>query len=45
LLQHVGAIANDKDVMGLNLFWTVDLPEGVAAEISIVQADELGAAA
>jgi Holliday junction resolvase RusA-like endonuclease len=38
-LQHVTAIANDKDVMGVNAFWTRDLPEGVAAEISIVQAD------
>lgn len=39
LLAHVGAINNDKDVMGLNLFWSTDLPQGVAAEISIVQAD------
>lgn len=45
LLAHVKAIENDKDVMGLNMFWTADLPEGVAAEISIVQADEVGAAA
>lgn len=45
LLQHVGAIANDKDVMGLNLFWSADLPAGVAAEISIVQADALETAA
>lgn len=41
LLQHVGAIDNDKHVMGLNMFWTVDLPAGVAAEVSIVEADEL----
>ena len=41
LLQHVGAIDNDKHVMGLNMFWTVDLPVGVAAEVSIVEADEL----
>lgn len=41
LLQHVGAIENDKFVMGLNLFWTADLPAGVAAEVSIVEADAL----
>ena len=45
LLQHVGAIENDKFVMGLNLFWTADLPAGVAAEVSIVEADELEDAA
>lgn len=45
LLEHVGAIDNDKNIMGCNWFWSKDLPEGVAAEISIVQADELGAAA
>ena len=44
LLQHVGAIDNDKNVMGCNWFWSVDLPAGVAAEISIVQADALEAA-
>jgi crossover junction endodeoxyribonuclease RusA len=44
LLAHVEAIDNDKHVMGLNLFWSADLPEGVAAEISIVQADALEAA-
>lgn len=43
LLAHVGAIDNDKNVVGLNLFWSVDLPEGVAAEISIVQADAVAA--
>jgi Holliday junction resolvase RusA-like endonuclease len=42
-LQHVAAIDDDKHVMGVNAFWTVDLPEGVAAEISIVQADALAA--
>lgn len=41
LLQHVGAIDNDKHVMGLNMFWTVDLPAGVCAEVSIVEADAL----
>ena len=44
LLQHVQAIDNDKHVMGLNLYWSRDLPEGVAAEITIVQADALEAA-
>jgi Holliday junction resolvase RusA-like endonuclease len=44
LLQHVGAIDNDKNVMGCNWFWSADLPAGVAAEISIVQADALEAA-
>jgi len=39
MLQAIGAIDNDKNVMGCNWFWTRDLPEGVAAEISIVQAD------
>lgn len=45
LLQHVQAIDNDKNVMGLNLFWSADLPAGVAAEITIVQADALEDAA
>lgn len=45
LLQHVQAIDNDKNVMGLNLFWSADLPAGVAAEITIVQADALENAA
>lgn len=45
LLAHVQAIENDKLVMGLNMFWTRDLPAGVAAEISIVQADSLEDAA
>lgn len=44
LLAHMEVIANDKDVMGLNLYWTRDLPQGVAAEITIVQADALEAA-
>jgi Holliday junction resolvase RusA-like endonuclease len=43
LLQHLEVIANDKDVMGINAFWSSDLPAGVAAEISITQADELAA--
>ena len=45
LLQSVGAIANDKDVMGWNVYWSRDLPAGVAAEITIVQADALENAA
>jgi len=45
LLQHVQAIDNDKNVMGLNLYWSADLPAGVAAEITIVQADALENAA
>jgi len=44
LLQSLEAIANDKDVMGINAYWTADLPAGVAAEITIVQADALEAA-
>ena len=44
LLQHVKAIDDDKNVMGLNLFWSRDLPAGVAAEITIVQVDALEAA-
>ena len=39
LLAHTCVIKNDKDVMGLNMFWSLDLPHGVAAEISIVEAD------
>lgn len=45
LMQQVGAISDDKDVMGINAFWSKDLPEGVAAEISITEADELEDAA
>ena len=45
LLQHVKAIDDDKNVMGLNLYWSRDLPEGVAAEIVITQADALEDAA
>ena len=45
LLQHVKAIDDDKNVMGLNLYWSRDLPDGVAAEITIVQADALEDAA
>ena len=44
LLQQVGAIADDKHIMGVNAYWSRDLPEGVAAEITIVQADALEAA-
>lgn len=43
LLQHVGAIDNDKNIMGVNAFWTADLPPDVAAEITIVEADALAA--
>ena len=39
LLQSIGAIANDKLIMGWNCWWSDDLPAGVAAEISIVGAD------
>jgi Holliday junction resolvase RusA-like endonuclease len=45
LLQKSGVIANDKDIMGWNVFWSRDLPDGVAAEISIVEADALEDAA
>jgi crossover junction endodeoxyribonuclease RusA len=44
LLQSIEAIDNDKNVHGVNAFWSADLPEGVAAEVSIVQADQLEAA-
>lgn len=44
LLQHVAAIDNDKNIHGINAYWTADLPAGIAAEISIVQADHLEAA-
>jgi Holliday junction resolvase RusA-like endonuclease len=39
LLEAVGLIDNDKNIMGCNWYWSNDLPAGVAAEISIVQAD------
>ncbi|MEJ1939038.1 RusA family crossover junction endodeoxyribonuclease [Nostoc sp. NIES-2111] len=45
LLQSLEVIANDKDVMGINAYWTSDLPVGVAVEITIVQADQLETAA
>ena len=45
LLESLEVIANDKDIMGCNWFWSADLPDGVAAEISIVQADALEEAA
>ena len=44
LLEHLEVIDNDKNIMGCNWFWSPDLPEGVAAEVSIVQADQLEAA-
>ena len=43
LLQSIEAIDNDKNVHGVNAFWTADLPAGTAAEISIVQADAVAA--
>ena len=45
LMQSLEVIANDKDVMGINAYWSSHLPEGVAAEITIVQADALEDAA
>jgi Holliday junction resolvase RusA-like endonuclease len=45
MLQRLEIIANDKLIMGWNAFWSADLPEGVAAEISIVEADGLEKAA
>ena len=45
LLESLEVIDNDKNVMGCNWFWSADLPDGVAAEISIVQADALEEAA
>jgi len=44
LLQSIGAIDNDKNIMGVNAFWSAYLPPGVSAEISITQADQLEAA-
>ena len=35
LLQSVGAIADDKQIMGWNAWWCLDLPKGVAAAITI----------
>jgi Holliday junction resolvase RusA-like endonuclease len=43
LLQEIGAIANDKHIMGWNAFW-FRMPPGIAAEISIVGADEISIA-
>jgi Holliday junction resolvase RusA-like endonuclease len=45
LLEHLKIIDNDKHVMGCNWFWTRHLPEGIAAEISITEADALEDAA
>jgi Holliday junction resolvase RusA-like endonuclease len=45
LLESLEVIDNDKNIMGCNWFWSADLPDGVAAEISIVQADALEEAA
>lgn len=44
LLQSTGVIDNDKNIMGVNAYWSASLPQGVAAEISIVAADALEAA-
>ena len=38
LLQALGIIDNDKNIMGWNVWWEPLLAEGIAAEISIVQA-------
>lgn len=43
LLQECKAIANDKHIHGWNAYWSADLPEGVAAEIAIVEADRVAA--
>jgi crossover junction endodeoxyribonuclease RusA len=45
LLESLEVIDNDKNIMGCNWFWSRDLPDGVAAEISIVEADALEDAA
>lgn len=45
LLQKCGAISNDKLIMGWNVYWSAHLPDGVAAEISITEADGIGEAA
>ena len=45
LLQKCGAITNDKLIMGWNVFWSATLPDGVAAEIAIVDADAVEEAA
>lgn len=39
ILQAIGAIDNDRNIMGWNVWWTNDLPPGTAAEIVIVAAD------
>lgn len=45
LLQKCGAIANDKLIMGWNVYWSATLPAGVSAEIAITPADEIEVAA
>jgi crossover junction endodeoxyribonuclease RusA len=45
LLESLEVIDNDKHIMGCNWFWSRDLPDGVAAEISITEADALEDAA
>lgn len=45
LLQSSGAIANDKDIVGVSAFWSKLLPEGISAEVTIEQADNLEVAA
>lgn len=44
LLQTVGAIDNDANVVRLEIFWTEAMPDGVAAEITIAAAGTLEAA-
>ena len=39
LLQQLGVIENDRLIEGWNVCWSLDLPEGVAAEIALTQAD------
>jgi Holliday junction resolvase RusA-like endonuclease len=41
LLQDIGALANDKLINGWNVWWSSDLPEGIAADISITSADPI----
>jgi Holliday junction resolvase RusA-like endonuclease len=38
LLQHIGAISNDKHIHGWNAYWSDDVPSGAAAELSIASA-------
>lgn len=38
LLQQLGVIENDRLIEGWNVCWSINLPEGVAAEIVITSA-------